>query len=99
MQFDPVLHYSSILTFIFLILSQIHGEDNVGAFEVKFNGSDVSVLVMSPEEYKLSRHMKEPKPTDTSNFILSPMPGTLISYAVEVSFLLYHLFWNILILT
>jgi len=62
---------------------QIHGEDNVGAFEVKFNGSDVSVLVMSPEEYKLSRHMKEPKPTDTSNFILSPMPGTLISYAVE----------------
>ena len=52
---------------------------------MKLYGADVDVLVMSPKEYELSLHMNKPKPVDTSNFVLSPMPGTLVSYAVKVS--------------
>lgn len=40
---------------------------------------------MSPEEYKLVQYMKEPKPSDTSDKLLSPMPGALVSYTVKVS--------------
>ena len=31
----------------------------------------------------MSKHMKEPPIRDTSGLVLSPMPGTLMSYAVE----------------
>jgi len=62
---------------------QIQPEDNTGVFGVKFEGASFDMIVMSPEEYELSRHMREPKEVDTSNLILSPMPGTLISYSVE----------------
>ncbi len=47
-------------------------------------GSDADVLVMSPGEYRLACHMNEPKPKDLGNFVMSPMPGTLISFGVEV---------------
>ena len=46
-------------------------------------GSDADILVMSPAEYELACHMKEPIPMDYGNFVLSPMPGTLISFAVK----------------
>ena len=36
--------------------------------------------------------MKEPKEVDNSNFILSPMPGRLVSYAIEVSLLQNNLY-------
>ena len=48
-------------------------------------GSDADILVMSPAEYQLACLMKEPTPVDLGNFVLSPMPGTLISFAVKVS--------------
>lgn len=41
------------------------------------------VLIQSVREHELSLHMKEPEPMDTANLVLSPMPGTLISYAVR----------------
>jgi hypothetical protein len=47
-------------------------------------GSDARVMVMSLGEYELARHMKKPIPKDWGNFVLSPMPGTLISFAVKV---------------
>lgn len=31
-------------------------------------------------EYELSKYMKPPPEIDTSNVILSPMPGTLVNY-------------------
>jgi len=62
---------------------QIQNEDNTGVFNVHFEGAYVDCVVMSEEEYKLSSYMKEPKVVDTSSFILSPMPGTLMSYAVN----------------
>ena len=47
-------------------------------------GSEADILVMSPAEYQLACHMKEPIPIDYGNFVMSPMPGTLISFAVKV---------------
>ena len=62
---------------------QVQPEDNTGLFAVKMHGADVDVLFMSRTDYELSKHMKEPPVRDTSGLVLSPMPGTLMSYAVE----------------
>lgn len=64
-------------------IMQIGNEDNTGTFKVTYDGAVFDVIVMSPEEFKLAKHMKEPKKIDTSSMILSPMPGTLISYSVK----------------
>jgi hypothetical protein len=48
-------------------------------------GAEFSILVMKPFEFKLSRFMKKPKLADTRDYLMSPMPGTLIRYAVKVS--------------
>lgn len=63
---------------------QVHGDDEVGTIKLTMFGSDAEILVMSPDEYQLARHMNEPKEVDLGNFVLSPMPGTLISFAVKV---------------
>lgn len=63
---------------------KVHGDDEIGVLTLTMYGSDVNVIVMSPTEYQLSCHMKEPEPVDFGNFVLSPMPGTLISFAVKV---------------
>lgn len=68
---------------------QIGNEGNTGSFSMTYEGATFEVIVMSLKEYELSSHMKEPKKVDTSDLILSPMPGTLISYSVEVSFLYF----------
>jgi len=62
---------------------QISNEDNTGSFSMTYEGATFDVIVMSLKEYELCSHMKEPRKLDTSNKILSPMPGTLISYSVE----------------
>jgi len=65
------------------IFPQMDLEDNTGKFSIKMHGSEVGVFLMSRGEYELSRHMKAPPVLDTGDLLLSPMPGTLISYAVE----------------
>ncbi len=64
---------------------KVHGDDEIGTLKLTMYGSDADILVMSPAEYELARHMKEPTPVDLGDFVLSPMPGTLISFAVKVS--------------
>ena len=46
-------------------------------------GATSICLVQSPREYELSKFMHVPKVVDTSDVVMSPMPGTLISLAVE----------------
>lgn len=67
------------------MLLQVHEEDETGTLKLTMFGKDVDVMVMSRGEYELATLMKEPIPKDWGNFVLSPMPGTLISFAVEVS--------------
>ena len=45
-------------------------------------GAAVEVLVLSPTEAELTRHMVEKKPPDLSKFLLSPMPGLLVRLLV-----------------
>ena len=52
-------------------------------FKVQFLGTEFAVDVMEVREAELFHHMKEPVVPDTSNYVLSPMAGTLISVAVK----------------
>lgn len=54
-----------------------------GDMYVQMMGADVNILIQSPLEHELSAHMHPPREVDTSDMVLSPMPGTLINYAVE----------------
>jgi propionyl-CoA carboxylase alpha chain len=47
-------------------------------------GAEMEVLVVSPTAAELTRHMLEKKPPDLSKFLLSPMPGLLVSVAAEI---------------
>jgi propionyl-CoA carboxylase alpha chain len=54
-----------------------------GELKVQMYGADIECLVQSPREYELSRFMLPPVVQDMSDFVLSPMPGTLISFAIQ----------------
>lgn len=58
-------------------------EDVNGEIRYQMYGSDQMCLLQSMKEYKLSQHMVPPKIIDTSDYILSPMPGTLINYSIK----------------
>jgi len=46
-------------------------------------GANMPVLVQSPREFELSKYMHEPIKPDLSDVVPSPMPGTVMSYAVK----------------
>jgi len=62
---------------------QVLKEDVTGEIKMQMYGADMMILIQSPREYELSTHMHVPLEVDTSDMILSPMPGTLVSYAVK----------------
>lgn len=62
---------------------QVLGEHKNGALKLQMYGCDDTAMVLSKREHELSVHMHEPIIPDTSNIIQSPMPGTLISFAVS----------------
>jgi propionyl-CoA carboxylase alpha chain len=45
-------------------------------------GAELDVLVLSPAEAELTRHMLDKQPPDLSRFLLSPMPGLLVRLLV-----------------
>jgi propionyl-CoA carboxylase alpha chain len=47
------------------------------------HGAEYEMLVVSPVEAELTRHMLEKQPPDLSKFLLSPMPGLLVRLLVE----------------
>ena len=52
-------------------------------FRMRHRGADLKVLVRTPRRFELSRHMIEKVAPDTSNLLLCPMPGLLVSLAVN----------------
>mmetsp|Transcript_10111 Transcript_10111/g.14832 ORF Transcript_10111/g.14832 Transcript_10111/m.14832 type:complete len:715 (+) Transcript_10111:170-2314(+) len=50
---------------------------------IEVSGAEMSVILQTPREFELSKYMQPPKEVDQTDLVLSPMPGTLISYAVE----------------
>ena len=67
-----------------VLVLQLLDESDDGVTKVQVSGSVVDVVLRSPKEHKLAMHMLPPPVVDTSNMVLSPMPGKLISYNVAV---------------
>ena len=63
---------------------QMFGEDAEGLIKIQMGGAMMNIVVRSPDEFNLSTYMKEPPVIDTSRMLLAPMPGKLVSMAVEV---------------
>jgi propionyl-CoA carboxylase alpha chain len=60
---------------------QVEREDQV--YRLSHGGSQADVKVVTPRVAKLMRHMPVKAEPDLSGFLLSPMPGLLVSVAVE----------------
>ena len=57
-----------------------HGGLGAGEkYFLRVYGSQQAVVVRSPQEHALSKHIVAQEMKDTSNFLLCPMPGSLIS--------------------
>ncbi|WP_457645544.1 acetyl-CoA carboxylase biotin carboxylase subunit [Profundibacter sp.] len=55
-----------------------------GGFRMRLRGADMKVFVRTPRQAELARLMPEKVPADTSKLLLCPMPGLIVSVAVEV---------------
>ncbi|MFK7945706.1 MAG: acetyl-CoA carboxylase biotin carboxylase subunit [Paracoccaceae bacterium] len=53
-------------------------------FRIRYRGADLDVKVRSPRAAELAALMPEKLPPDTSKMLLCPMPGLIVSVAVEV---------------
>ena len=68
---------------------QYHAPSGVGGgtrfcgFNLGLGGAVLPMSVLSPRENELYQHMLAPEIIDTANFVHSPMPGVLVSLAVE----------------
>jgi propionyl-CoA carboxylase alpha chain len=58
-------------------------EEQSGEMKIQMYGADMPCLIQGPTEYELSKHMHPPKIVDTGDFVLSPMPGTLINFSIK----------------
>jgi propionyl-CoA carboxylase alpha chain len=56
--------------------------DGIG-YRMSYAGAQVTVLVLLPRAAELAKYMLEKTPPDMSKFLLSPMPGLLVSLAVK----------------
>jgi propionyl-CoA carboxylase alpha chain len=61
---------------------QVEREDQV--YRLSHGGSQADIKVVTPRVAELMRHMPVKAEPDLSGFLLSPMPGLLVSVAVEV---------------
>ena len=52
-------------------------------YRLAHGGSEADVLVLTPRAAELMKHMPVKEPPDMSGFLLSPMPGLLVSVAVK----------------
>ncbi|MEM9270769.1 MAG: biotin/lipoyl-containing protein, partial [Pseudomonadota bacterium] len=55
-----------------------------GGARLRYRGADLKVQVLSPRVAELAALMPEKLPPDTSKMLLCPMPGLVVSVAVEV---------------
>jgi len=54
-----------------------------GGFRIRSRGADLKVHVRTPRQAELAALMPEKAPPDTSKMLLCPMPGLIVSVAVE----------------
>ena len=73
-----------------LAMLQVNGEalspqiKRIGAgYQIGQGGASIRARVLSPRAAELNRHMLFKEPPDLSRFVLSPMPGLLVSISVS----------------
>ncbi|WP_071797143.1 acetyl-CoA carboxylase biotin carboxylase subunit [Natronohydrobacter thiooxidans] len=54
-----------------------------GGYRMRLRGADLKVQVFAPRQAELAQLMPEKLPPDTSKLLLCPMPGMVVSIAVE----------------
>lgn len=59
-------------------------EKITSGFRIRHRGADLKVHVRTPRQAELAAMMPEKLPPDTSKLLLCPMPGLIVSIAVEV---------------
>jgi len=57
--------------------------DGVGYYQITQGGNQLAMMVVNERTAQLCRHMPVKQAPDMSGFLLSPMPGLLVSLAVE----------------
>jgi len=60
-----------------------HMERLPEGFRLLLEGAVADVVIRTPRQHELARHMIEKPPKDYSNLLVSPMPGTLVSVSVS----------------
>jgi propionyl-CoA carboxylase alpha chain len=63
------------------VFIQVHREDQT--YHMWHGGSQVDVRIVTPRVARLLQHMPIKAPPDMSKYLVSPMPGLLVSLAVE----------------
>jgi propionyl-CoA carboxylase alpha chain len=61
----------------------VHAAPAAEGFRLRHRAASQRVLVLSPRSAELHEKLPERQPADTSRLILSPMPGLVVSIAVE----------------
>ncbi|CAJ1930805.1 unnamed protein product [Cylindrotheca closterium] len=82
-KYDPTRFTASVSMDREMRSIQVMNEDSEGEMKVQMYGADMPCLIQSEREYQLSQYMHVPKMVDTSDMVMSPMPGTLISFSVS----------------
>ena len=91
-QVEDVVYEGSYDPLFFGVFSHKGAEKNVVAqfvrrlpqgVRVQVGGSEYDIAVLTPAEHEASQHMIAKEEIDTSKTLLSPMPGLLVSVAVE----------------
>ncbi|WOI55351.1 acetyl/propionyl/methylcrotonyl-CoA carboxylase subunit alpha [Palleronia sp. LCG004] len=54
-----------------------------GGYRLRTRGADLDVLVYTPRQAELKRHMPEKEEADTSKLLLCPMPGLVVKIDVD----------------
>jgi len=57
-------------------------EPRPAGMRMRHRGADLEVLVRTPRQFELSKHMLEKIPPDTSKMLLCPMPGLIVKINV-----------------
>lgn len=52
-------------------------------FRIQYHGSKYKVNIMNDQQYKLSKYIKKKSVEEESKVVFSPMPGRIISIAVQ----------------
>lgn len=59
-------------------------DKDITGFKLQYCGAVLDAKIYNKQEYKLKKHMIQKAKPDFSKYLLSPMPGQLISVAVKV---------------